>query len=85
MHYHLKKLRWKAKGSRIAKGILEKKKKKVENRLPCDLDSGVRKISVSRNKNGPPLLLLLPGWPVASQPLNICFILIQSQMCGVWG
>ena len=62
MHYHVKKLRWKAKDSRIAKGIL-KKKKKVENRLPCDLDSGVRKISVSRNKNGPPLLLLLPGCP----------------------
>lgn len=27
MHYHLKKPRWKAKDSRIAKGILKKKKK----------------------------------------------------------
>ena len=34
MHYHLKKLRWKAKDSRIAKGILEKKKKKLKTGFP---------------------------------------------------
>ena len=53
-------------------------KKPLKSSLPCNLVSGVRKANVSRNKDGPHLLLFFPlqlqppGWQLASQPLNIC-------------
>ena len=48
MHHLLKKLRWKAKESKQRN--FEKqtnKQNRLGNRLPCDLDSGVRKIKAS--------------------------------------
>lgn len=54
------------------------KKKTQKSSLPCNLVSGVRKVNVSRNKDGPHLLLFCPlqlqppDWQLASQPLNVC-------------
>lgn len=53
-------------------------KKPQKSSLPCNLVSGVRKVNVSRNKDGPHLLLFCPlqlqppGWQLASQPLSVC-------------
>ena len=53
-------------------------KKPLKSSLPCNLVSGVTKVNVSRNKDGPHLLLFCPlqlqppGWQLASQPLSVC-------------
>ena len=53
-------------------------KQPQKSSLPCNLVSGVRKANVSRNKDGPHLLLFCPlqlqppGWQLASQPINVC-------------
>ena len=55
-----------------------KKKNTQKSSLPCNPVSGVRKVNISRNKDGPHLLLFWPlqlqppGWQLASQPLNVC-------------
>ena len=57
---------------------LKKKKNTQKSSLPCNPVSGVRKVNISRNKDGPHLLLFWPlqlqppGWQLASQPLNVC-------------
>ena len=54
------------------------KKKTQKSSLPCNLVSGVRKVNVSRNKDGPHLLLFCPlqlqppDWQLVSRPLNVC-------------